>query len=70
LGDDVVRPRSYVDFMHAFWFRGKVGVDCVLDGVKQRLERRVVVELPLVAGEIDISRVAGVHFCRWLTVGG
>jgi hypothetical protein len=55
--------------MHAFWFRGKVGVDCVLDGVKQRLERRVAVELFLGAGQFDVSRVAGVH-CRWLTAGG
>ena len=70
MGDDVVRPHSYVDFLHAFWSRGYVDVDCVLDGVEERLERGVAVELPLVAGEVDISRVAGVHFCRWLTVGG
>ena len=61
LGDDVVRPHSYVDFLHAFWSRRKVGVDGVLDGVEHRLERRVAVELPLVTGEIDVSRVPRVH---------
>ena len=57
--------------MHAFWSRGQVDVECVIDGIYESVEGWGVL-LALGTGYFDMSSVAGVHGvgCRWLTAGG
>jgi hypothetical protein len=55
--------------MHAFWSRGQVDVECVIDGIYESVEGGGIL-LALSPSDFDMSSVAGVHFCVWLTAGG
>jgi hypothetical protein len=57
--------------MHAFWSRGQVDVECVIDGIYESVEGGGIL-LALRTSDFDMSSVSGVHCvgCRWLTAGG